>query len=78
MSKEPIMYKVSVEIEIAHDGDVTSPLDAAKKAAEWLKESAGNMQYYVQDSTLAVHSVDLSEFDDDAVLPVNNYQPFIV
>lgn len=74
------MYKVSVEIEIPviHNGEVKTPLEAAKQVAKWLKESADNAQYYVQDPTLAVYSVDLSEPDEDAVLPVNNYQPFIV
>ena len=66
-------YKVSYEIDTESD----SPLESAKEVQEIMKTSCG--QFYVQnDDTKEVFSVDLEEDDEDAVLPVTNYAPFIV
>ena len=66
-------YKVSIEINVSAD----SPLEAAKKTEELIKD--GNLQHYVQDEkTNEIFSVDLGEEDEFAVLPVTNYEPFIV
>lgn len=51
-----------------------NPLDAAKKACEWLlrDNDAKNMIYDVEDETTKQKfTVDLSEADEDAVLPNN-------
>lgn len=74
------LYKVSLEIEI----DADCPLNAAKLVNDMLDNhltdpEATGWQYYVQeeDST-EVFSVDLDEEDEDAVLPVEKYEPFIL
>lgn len=65
-------YNVIMEIELDSD----SPLEAAKTAETWLRD--GGFQYYVQDvDSRELFSVDLSESDDDAVLPIKNYEPLI-
>ena len=64
--------RVSLEIEV----DADSPLDAAKKVENWIRKEGG-FQYYVQDEKDEIFSVDLSEDDEDAVLPANDYQPTI-
>jgi hypothetical protein len=65
-------YKVSIEINVSAE----NPLDAAKEVEKSLRED--RLQYYVQDeNTNEITSVDLSEDDEDAVLPVTNYHPFI-
>jgi hypothetical protein len=65
-------FKVSLEIQLQAE----NPLEAAKLARQWAIEDP--MQYYVQnDETGEIHSVDLAEEPEDAVLPVDNYQPFI-
>lgn len=67
-------YKISVEINL--DGD--NPLLTSKQLAKMLMENADEFQYYLQDEeTNEVFSVDLSENDEEAVLPVTNYEPFI-
>jgi hypothetical protein len=66
------MFRISLEIELEAD----SPLNAAKEAQNLFRND--NWQYYVQDTeTHQIFSVDLQEEDDDAVLPVNEYQPII-
>jgi len=64
-------YKIVLELELSAD----SPLEAAKTAQEWEKNS--DLQYYVQDSKEVVFSVDLSESDEDAVIETDNYIPLI-
>lgn len=62
-------YTVSVTFT---DMVADNPLDAAKKACEWLleDEDARNMIYEVEDEeTKKKFTVDLSEEDEDAVLP---------
>ena len=49
-----------------------NPLDAAKKASQWLieNEDASRMVYEVMDEkTRFNYTVDLSDFEEDAVLP---------
>ena len=66
-------FKVSLEIQLSAE----NPLEAAKLARLWAIEDP--MSYYVQnEETAEIHSVDLSEPEEDAVLPANNYEPFIV
>ena len=68
------LFKVLFEITV----EAKSPLKAAKTVQEWLQESQSNWQYYVQETgDKKVESVDLSEDDEDAVLPVKNYIPMI-
>ncbi len=67
-------YKVVYEIEV----DATSPLEAAKQVAEWLKENDTSSMFYVQaEDDNKVFSIDLEEEDEDAVLPVHTYHPLI-
>jgi len=66
-------YKVVLEIEV----DADSPLAAAQTVQSWLRE--GDFQYYVQEDEEngKVFSVDLTEDDEDAVLPIDDYIPMI-
>ena len=65
-------FKVVWEIEL----EAKNPLEAAKKAQKWLRKD--DWQYYVQnDETKEISSVDLVEEDEDAVLPVEKYEPII-
>jgi hypothetical protein len=64
-------FKLVFEIEIDSD----SPINAAKKVQEWLRE--GDYQWYVQNDEGRIFSVDLAEEDEDAVLQVNSYKPLI-
>lgn len=67
-------FKVVFEIEV----DEENPLAAAQTVEGWLQDKNKNWQYYVQDEfTKKVTSVDLSEEDEDAVLPAHNYEPLI-
>ena len=68
------LYKVVWEIEI----DADTPLAAAKEAQKWLQDKQSDWQFYVQeDGTHELFSVDLQEEDEDAVLPVDEYEPMI-
>jgi len=73
-------FKVSFEIEV----DADSPLEAAKIVNRMMDDhpydgDACGWQFYVQeDDTNKIYSVDLDEEDDDAVLPVDDYYPFII
>lgn len=65
-------FNVSYEINIIAE----NPLDAAKQANEIMVDSYP--QLYVQnDETKKIFSVDLEEYDEKAVLLVNNYSPII-
>jgi hypothetical protein len=69
VSITPKTYSVSIGFT---DLTAENPLDAAKKACEWLleDEDARTMVYVVIDeSTDKRYTVDLSEDDEDAVLP---------
>lgn len=50
-----------------------NPLEATKKILKWIEEDAANMIYDVKnESTSEKFTVDLSENDEDAVLPNND------
>jgi len=69
-------FNVVFEIEI----EANTPLEAAKKVQDWLQNKKDNWQYYVQESdrkNAEILSIDLSEDDEDAVLPADNYEPLI-
>jgi len=67
-------YKVVLEIEI----DANSPLEAAQKTQDWIREPDTDWQYYVQHTASEdTFSVDLSEEDEDAVYDADNYIPLI-
>jgi len=73
-------FKIAWEIEL----EAKNPLEAAKEAERWI---AGNdWQYYIyeyglfivqNDETKEIFSVDLSEEDEDAVIPTEKYEPLI-
>lgn len=74
------LFKVSHEIEVEAD----SPLEAAYKVNHMMdnrvfdSEAIGGWQFYVQEeNSTEVFSVDLDEEDENAVLPVKKYEPFI-
>ena len=55
------------------DIDEANPLDAVKKILEWIKDDASTMIYEVRDEeSNEKWTVDLSEDDEDAVLPDND------
>jgi hypothetical protein len=65
-------FKVSFEIEV----DASSPLAAAKEVQDWMRSD--DWQFYVQNTySKEVFSVDLQEEDEDAVILVKDYEPFI-
>ena len=66
-------YSVVFEIEV----DEETPLAAAQTVEGWLHDTTKQWQYYVQGDDQKIHSVDLSEDDEDAVLPVDDYEPLI-
>jgi len=67
-------HKVVFEIEV----DAEDSIEAAKTVRDWLRNPNTEWQFYVQDtSTKRIDSVDLSEADEDAVLPVDKYEPLI-
>lgn len=67
-------FNISLEFSL----EAETALDAAKELQKWLVEDAEGLQYYIQDdSNKKVYSVDLSEEDEDAVLPIENYTPII-
>ena len=54
------------------DIDAKNPLEASKKILKWIQDDADAMIYEVQNElTKEKWTVDLSEDDDDAVLPDN-------
>lgn len=65
-------FKIVWEIEL----EAESPLEAAKEAQRWTRHD--DWQYYVQNTTSnEIFSVDLQEEDEDAVIPVEKYEPII-
>jgi hypothetical protein len=67
-------FKVVWEITI----EAKNSLEAAKEAQSWFENARADWQFYVQElGSKQVDSVDLSEDDRKAVLPVKNYQPLI-
>ena len=68
------LYKVVFEIEI----DAESPLQAAERIQDLIREVDSNWQFYVQaEDEKQIYSVDLEEEDEFAVYPVNEYKPLI-
>lgn len=63
-------YTVTLEIQIS----ANSPLEATKTLAKWLKEDSDTYIYDVvnDDDANEKFTVDLSEDDEDAVLPNND------
>jgi hypothetical protein len=67
-------FKVVHEIEV----EANSPLQAAKTIQEWMDDADQKWQFYVQrENGKKVYSVDLSEDDSVAVLPVPVYHAMI-
>lgn len=66
-------YKIVLELELEAD----SPLEAAKLAQEWERDVNVDLQYWVQDNSETVYSVDLAELDEEAVIEIDNYIPLI-
>ena len=67
-------YRVVFEIE----AEAENSFEAARTVQDWLRNNKTDWQYYVQDDhTNEVTSVDLSEDREDAVLPVDKYEPLI-
>ena len=66
-------YSVVYEIEV----DAENSFEAARTVRDWLRNPNTEWQFYVQSDDQKIHSVDFSEADEDAVLPVNDYEPLI-
>jgi len=67
-------HNVVFEIQV----DEETPLAAALTVQEWLNSGDKEWQFYVQNAeTRDVVSIDLQEDYDDAVLPVDKYEPLI-
>ncbi len=67
-------YNVTFEIET----DAENSLEASKTVRDWLRNPHTEWQFYVQNiETKEVVSVDLTEAEEDAVLPVDKYEPII-
>lgn len=63
-------YDVSVTFT---DIDAENPLEATKIILKWLEDSADKLIYDVKDTNSnEAFTVDLSEDDENAVLPNNN------
>jgi hypothetical protein len=67
-------FKVVFEIDV----EAKNHLAAAKEIQDWLNQGDTKWQFYVQkEGSKKVKSVDLSENDSVAVLPVPVYHPMI-
>ena len=67
-------FKVVFEIDI----EAKNPLEAAKAIQDWMDAGDTKWQFYVQrQNGKKLYSVDLSEDDSAAVLPVGAYEPMI-
>jgi hypothetical protein len=68
-------YNISLEINVC----AKSPVEAAKKLQEWLRDTRINWQFYIQDDvTTDIYSVDLNEEDEDYIaIKINEYNPGI-
>ena len=67
-------FKVVHEIEV----EAKNALQAAKTVQEWMDDADTKWQFYVQkQGSKKIESVDLSEDDSAAVLPVGAYEPMI-
>ena len=67
-------FKVVFEIDI----EAKNPLEAAKAIQDWMDAGDTKWQFYVQkQGSKKIESIDLSEDDSAAVLPVGAYEPMI-
>lgn len=67
-------YKVVFEIQV----NAESPLEAARITLGWLRDKDSEWEFIVQENgegETPIYLVDLE--DNDAVLPLNYYQPLI-
>jgi hypothetical protein len=70
MATHRVVFEIEVEAE--------NSFEASRTVRDWLRNPNTEWQFYVQDvETKEVVSVDLSEEDEDAVLPVIKYEPII-
>ena len=66
-------YNIVLELNLSAE----NPLEAAKKAEKLCKSDA-RFTYVIQDDgTNELSTVDLTEEDEDAVLPLDIYDPLI-
>ena len=73
-------YKTMAIFKVVHEINVEAKnaLEAAKIVQGWMDNADTNWQFYVQEyDRKEVFSVDLSEDDSEAVLPVKTYEPMI-
>jgi len=67
-------YSIALEINMS----ARSPVEAARKLQEWLRDTDINWHFYIQDdATTDIYSVDLDEVDDKMVIEANDYTPVI-
>ena len=71
MKKTKVVTHPTFTVSVTFDNvDAKNPLEAAKMIAKWLKDDADTMIYDIENElSNDKHTVDLSEDDDDAVLP---------
>ena len=70
VSIQPKTFEVTLTFT---DIQAKNPLEATKKILKWIEEDASNMIYDVKNElTGEKFTVDLSENDEDAVLPNND------
>lgn len=70
VSIQPKTFEVTLTFT---DIQAKNPLEATKKILKWIEEDASNMIYDVKNElTGEKFMVDLSENDEDAVLPNND------
>ena len=67
-------YNIVLELNVSAE----TPLEAAKQAEAMCMSDVGRFTYVVQDDeTNELSTVDLTELDEDAVLPLDIYEPLI-
>lgn len=74
VNEEHVDVRPSFKVTLTFDGvDGKNPLAVAKIVAKWLKEDADTFTYDIvsEDGTDKAWTVDLSEDDENAVLPNN-------
>jgi hypothetical protein len=70
MATHRVVFEIEVEAE--------NSFEAARTVRDWLRNPNTEWQFYVQnEQTEEIMSVDLSEEDEDAVLPAIDYTPLI-
>jgi len=67
-------HRVVIEIEV----DAENNFEAAQTVRDWLRNPYTEWQFYVQNAeSKEVTSIDFTEADEDAELPVEKYEPMI-